>query len=529
MVAAEVAAAAAVAAEVAVAADKHVAFTTPPMDLHPTSSPTAGFGHDAAADLLARIEAFGFDVPDDPLGFESRLADDQGWTLGYALAVVAEYRRFLVLTQVAGHAVSPSRDVDEAWHLHLTRTAHYEAFCAAVFGRFLHHEPAESGEGARHRDMYRETRQDYQRIFGARAPSVIWPAQDKREQPRAPPAVAWSVPYRLRGPRLAGVVVLGAIALGLLLRDLGLLTPLQDVRPLSFLAAGSLVTVALGALGLRGHLPPMQVTQRDTLDPYEAAWFSGGARRMAMTAIVMLTERGILLAPGRPSERGQRPPIPVNMTVEARAGHPAEVACLSAAAEGGVRFTAACDAMRPLAAQVERRLVAAGIAGDAGALPWRRAWALLALAVLLAVEFERIFRALGSPHPVGFLAVLTYAGVVLGVVLARPPRGASTRSERALRPLRMQARRYRKTPPVGEALAFGVALVGGAVLADDLRFDGLKQQVYAGGMAGLARRKGGASGCSGSSCSACGSSDSGGGGSSCGSSCAGGCGGGGGD
>ena len=67
-----------------------------------------------AATLLERIETFGFSAPDDPLGFESRLADDQGWTLGHALAVAAEYRRFLVLTQVAGHAVSPSPDVDEA-------------------------------------------------------------------------------------------------------------------------------------------------------------------------------------------------------------------------------------------------------------------------------------------------------------------------------------------------------------------------------------------------------------------------------
>lgn len=78
----------------------------------------------AAALLLERIEAFGFNEPCDPLGFESRLPDDQGWTPGYALAVVAEYQRFLVSTQVMGHAASPSPDVDEAWHLHLTRTAH---------------------------------------------------------------------------------------------------------------------------------------------------------------------------------------------------------------------------------------------------------------------------------------------------------------------------------------------------------------------------------------------------------------------
>ena len=135
---------------------------------------------------MARIEAFGFSAADEPLGFESRLADDQGWTLGYALAVVEEYRRFLVLTQVAGPPAGPSPDVDEAWHLHLTRTAHYDAFCNAVFGRFLHHEPARPGEGARHRNMYRDTLEAYHRAFGDDAPMTIWPEPGQPREAAAP-------------------------------------------------------------------------------------------------------------------------------------------------------------------------------------------------------------------------------------------------------------------------------------------------------------------------------------------------------
>ena len=56
------------------------------------ASPVEPMDRDASA-LLARIEAFGFNALDDPLGFEWRLADEQGWTLGHALAVVEEYRR----------------------------------------------------------------------------------------------------------------------------------------------------------------------------------------------------------------------------------------------------------------------------------------------------------------------------------------------------------------------------------------------------------------------------------------------------
>ncbi len=491
----------------------------------------------AASDLLARIQAHGFDAPDDPLGFESRLADDNGWTLGYALAVAEEYRRFLVLTQLAGQAVSPSPDVDQAWHLHLTRTAHYEAFCAALFGRFLHHEPARAGEGGKHRDMYRGTLAAYRHAFGHGAPSPIWPQPGRPGVPHAAPAPAWVVPELLRhGHRLAIAVTLGAIVLGLLLRSAGLLDPLQGIGPFAFLGVALLATVALGWLGLRTGVPPVQATQRDRLEPYEAAWFSGGARRMAMTAIVALTERGVLLAPGKPSERGARPAIPVHRSVAPRGLHPAEAACLGAATDEGLRYTAACHAMGPLAGQFERRLTAAGLSTDSAVLPLHRARALAGLALLLTVEFERIFHAAGTRHPVGFLVVLTLAGVALAFVLAQRLWRANSRSERVLRPLRLRVGRHAQAPRAGEALAFGVALIGGTAFADDLRFDGLQQQVHVlpPGAAGRRAGKGDGSGGSPSSCSSCGSdggsggsSCSSGGDSSCGSSCGSGCGGGG--
>ena len=493
-------------------------------------------GDPRAVDMLARIEAHGFNALDDPLGFESRLADDQGWTLGYALAVVAEYRRFLVLTQVAGHAVSPSADVDEAWHLHLTRTVHYEAFCASVFGRFLHHEPARAGEGERHRDMYRATLEAYRRAFGFSAPPMVWPLPGKPVPPQSKAQSTWVVPALLRrGHRLWIAAVLLAILLGRVLAEAGIPAVLQQVSSSTFLAAVLVATAGLGWLGLRTGVPPPRATARDQLEPYEAAWFSGGSERMAMTAIVALTERGILLAPGKPSERGARPPIPVNVTVEHRCIHPAEAACLHAAADGGLRFTAACRAIAPLADQFERRMIAAGIASDVAALPRRRAWALLGVVVLLSLEFERLFIALGTSHRIGFLVLLTVAGVCLALALAQRLRRANARAERVLRPLRLAAGRYKKTTPAGQALAFGVALIGGTAMADDLRFDGLKHMVNVAVAPiplrrGAARDGGDSSACS--SCSSCGSdagsggsdggSSSGDGGSSCSSGCGGG-------
>jgi hypothetical protein len=73
--------------------------------------------------LPARVEAPPLSAPGDPLAFECRLADDDGWTLGHAVRIVREYRRFPVLTRVAGTPVCPSDDVDQASPLHITRTA----------------------------------------------------------------------------------------------------------------------------------------------------------------------------------------------------------------------------------------------------------------------------------------------------------------------------------------------------------------------------------------------------------------------
>jgi hypothetical protein len=173
-----------------------------------------------------------------------------------------------VLTQVAGYAASPSPDVDEAWHLHLTRTGHYAAFCDAVFGRFLHHEPARPGEGGKHRDLYRDTLAAYRTAFGFRAPAVIWPAPGKAGAVQAGRATGWRVPFELRpGQRLAIAAVLGAVAAALALRNAGLLEALQGVGPGTFLLAALLVTVASGWLGLRGGLPPATATARDMLEP----------------------------------------------------------------------------------------------------------------------------------------------------------------------------------------------------------------------------------------------------------------------
>ena len=97
--------------------------------------------------LYARLQSFEFDKPGISLPFSARLARDCMWTRQHTERVCEEYRKFLFLACVVDHVVTPSDDVDQAWHLHLTYTQSYwDDLCANVLGQRLHHKPTEGGE-----------------------------------------------------------------------------------------------------------------------------------------------------------------------------------------------------------------------------------------------------------------------------------------------------------------------------------------------------------------------------------------------
>lgn len=126
-----------------------------------------------------------FTVGDEEVafGFTRRLARDNGWSSTYAARVMEEYRRFLFLGQVAGHPVTPSDEVDQAWHLHLTYTRSYwDDLCGDVLGRPFHHGPTIGGpaEAAKFDDWYARTRASYAAWFGHAPPLDIWPDADVR-------------------------------------------------------------------------------------------------------------------------------------------------------------------------------------------------------------------------------------------------------------------------------------------------------------------------------------------------------------
>lgn len=150
------------------------------MDPLKTDKPSPSYEDDP---LWQKIRDFVLDDPDSAFPFTRRLARENRWTLGFAIRVVREYRRFLFLSKRAGHVVSPSDEVDQAWHLHLIYTRSYwDELCRDVLESPLHHGPTRGGqdESMKFHELYERTKASYERIFGQTPPPDIWPPTAER-------------------------------------------------------------------------------------------------------------------------------------------------------------------------------------------------------------------------------------------------------------------------------------------------------------------------------------------------------------
>lgn len=178
--------------------------------------------NDRMREVWTKLEAFEIDdlsqgAPE--LTFAERLARENRWSVGYARRVVEEYRKFVFLSQFAGHKVTPSHEVDQAWHLHITYTRSYwDRLCGQVLRAPLHHEPTRGGEreDAKFDDWYQKTRESYLRLFHHEPPLDIWPPSDVRFDPtqrwqRVDTSRWWMVPKRRTRRNLArSAAVVGA-------------------------------------------------------------------------------------------------------------------------------------------------------------------------------------------------------------------------------------------------------------------------------------------------------------------------------
>ena len=115
------------------------------------------------------------------LTFEQRLAHEQGWDLGFAKRAVQEYLRFAYLCVHAGPC-TPSVEVDQVWHLHLTYSRDYWGPFTERLGQRLDHGPTLGGEAedTRYEAQYASTLAAYAAVFGRAPPADLWPPAKER-------------------------------------------------------------------------------------------------------------------------------------------------------------------------------------------------------------------------------------------------------------------------------------------------------------------------------------------------------------
>ncbi len=155
--------------------------------------------------LWERIQDFCFDSADTKLTFAARLARENKWSLRFSELVIEEYKRFTYLTCVSDHPVTPSDEVDQVWHLHLTYTRNYwDVFCADVLRKPLHHDPTQGGsdEDKKYERLYEQTLALYEKEFGYMPPADIWPPSEARfatavNMKRVDISENWLIPKRI--------------------------------------------------------------------------------------------------------------------------------------------------------------------------------------------------------------------------------------------------------------------------------------------------------------------------------------------
>ncbi len=131
--------------------------------------------------LWMGIRDFQLDDPDAQYPFSMRLARENDWPRVYAERVIKEYKKYCYMGVIAGHPVSPSDPVDQAWHSHILFThSYWHDFCGRVLGQPFHHAPSRGGrdESLKFKDSYGRTLNSYREIFHVDPPADIWPAKE---------------------------------------------------------------------------------------------------------------------------------------------------------------------------------------------------------------------------------------------------------------------------------------------------------------------------------------------------------------
>ncbi len=370
----------------------------------------------AQSELWTRLETFVFDEPGTTLTFARRLARENDWTAEFTQRVIREYKRFVFLAMEAGHPVSPSGEVDQAWHLHLTYTKSYwQDLCGeALGGRRLHHHPTKGGsdEAAKFDGQYQRTLDSYSRLFGEEPPPDIWiPAGERRHAKGGKHRWVdtkryWLVPKWIiwAGAASAGALAAVVAVSGCSMPMAGLaMTGPVFLGFLVFLLVGGMICASLVRFlmcgpGGKGEPPS---------DLYEIAYLAGGGVRVLQTALVGLhAAKCVYVYPGKE-------PFVKRVQVPEQALHDVEVLVWGLLPEDGATVSLG-DLQRGLHSAFEKMETGLRKRGLLSPAATTAAWAGFAvLLVAPLVGLIRIITGMANDRPVAGLIVLTLVGLVV--------------------------------------------------------------------------------------------------------------------
>lgn len=479
--------------------------------------------------LWQRLRAFQFDDPAAALTFTQRLARENGWSVGFADQVVDEYRRFLLLAMTAGHEVTPSDEVDQAWHLHLTYSRSYwQELCAETLGTPLHHGPTRGGksDGSKYRLHYEQTLQSYRGAFGQEPPVEIWPNVEKRfANParfvRVDRAKSWVIPKPWHVLKLLPRPRKGSVALAALPLFVFALQNPFDFNGPEFLQFYTvlMVMITAAAATLRFMLRPGENMSPGPLDVNQIACLAGGVDGTIKAAVASLVDRGALEVVRTSNVQTK------DLWIRNHHGTPPdanelEQRIVTACNElSGCRFGKLVEYAKPAAEKIRHRLEAWGLMVPSEGVP-ACCWVPAALMVVgLLVGITRLFIGLQRGRPVGFLMLLLLAFVAVAVFFFfRPLRTRAGDEElkrlRRSRPdLRLAHKVSKKDPKRETDVALAAAMFGlGAVaygelspLNDAWKYrNGPPSSGSSSGGCGTSGCSGGGGGCGGGGCGGCG-------------------------
>ena len=401
-------------------------------------------------ELLARIEAFSLDTPGVALSFTARLARENGWSRVFAARVVEEYKRFAYLAVQAGHPVTPSEEVDQAWHLHMVYTRSYwTKFCGDVLQRPLHHEPTQGGasEGAKFHDWYSRTLESYEREFGHAPPKDIWPDVKQRfatagQQRWVDLTTHWILPKlnlagRLRSlarsiPQPGVAVGAGILAATVVTGCVSQESP--GVNIFNWTGADFLVFyiacfVIAAILTLRRkaeflasqvELPPPNIR---ALNPYSLAFLKGGPALVAQAAVLKLIAlRCLEFQKGFFSSSIRKLPRPEGIAdldeIEAA------VLAVNPGKNQSVSRNDIMAGLKPWFDRMRDDLTLRGLLQDSRARRWTNLSIMLPLLICMGLGLIKLVVGIMRDKPVGFLVALLFVTFVLGLMIAntRPRR-----------------------------------------------------------------------------------------------------------